>query len=42
MFSKHGYAFKNWVEGLSDDAYCHWESPKKNCNPPTFDVETAD
>ena len=26
---KQGYAFKNWVEGLSDEAYYPWESPKK-------------
>ena len=24
-----GYALKNWVEGLSDEAYYPWESPKK-------------
>ena len=24
-----GYTFKNWVEGLSDEAYYPWESPKK-------------
>ena len=27
--SKQGYAFKNWVDGLSDEAYYPWESPKK-------------
>ena len=29
-YSKQGYAFKNWVEGLSDEAYYPWESPKKS------------
>ena len=24
-----GYALKNWVEGLSDEAYYPWESPNK-------------
>ena len=26
---KQGYALKNWVEGLSDEAWYPWESPKK-------------
>ena len=26
---KQGYALKNWVEGLSDEAFYPWESPKK-------------
>ena len=26
---KQGYALKNWMEGLSDEAYYPWESPKK-------------
>ena len=30
MFIKQGYALKNWVERLSDEAYFPWESPKKN------------
>ena len=29
MLVKQGYALMNWVEGLSDEAYYHWESPKK-------------
>ena len=29
MNGKQGYAFKNWVEGLSDETYYPWESPKK-------------
>ena len=28
MFIKQGCALKNWVEGVSDEAF--WESPKKN------------
>ena len=28
--SKQGYALKNWVQGLSDEAYYPWESPKKS------------
>ena len=27
---RYCYAFKNWVEGLSDEAYYSWELPKKN------------
>ena len=42
MDTKQGYALKNWVEGLSDEAYPPWESPKKiqlkSVNP-TFDSE---
>ena len=30
MYSKQGYALKNWVEGISDEAYFPLESPKKN------------
>ena len=31
MYTKQGYVLKNWVEGLSDEAYYRpWESPKKN------------
>ena len=30
LYNKQGYAFKNWVEGLSDEAYYPWESPKKS------------
>ena len=26
---KQGYALKNWVEELSDEAFYPWESPKK-------------
>ena len=26
---KQGYVLKNWVEGLSDEAFYPWESPKK-------------
>ena len=29
IYSKQGYASKNWVEGLSDEAFYPWESPKK-------------
>ena len=29
MNNKQGYALKNWVEGLSDEAFYPWESPKK-------------
>ena len=29
LYSKQGYALKNWVEGLSDEAFYPWESPKK-------------
>ena len=30
MDNKQGYALKNWVEeGLSNEAYYPWESPKK-------------
>ena len=29
VFIKQGYELKNWVEGLSDEAYYHRESPKK-------------
>ena len=29
MDSEKGYALKNWVEGLSDEAYYPWESLKK-------------
>ena len=29
MNDKQGHALKNWVEGLSDEAYYPWESPKK-------------
>ena len=28
MYIKQGYALKNWVEGLSDEAFYPWESPK--------------
>ena len=31
MIIKQGYALKIWVEGLSDEAYYPWESPKKEC-----------
>ena len=27
--SKQSHALKNWVEGLSDEAFYPWESPKK-------------
>ena len=27
---KQGYALKNWMEGLSDEAYYPWESQKKS------------
>ena len=30
MFSKQGHALKNCVEGVSDEAFYPWESPKKN------------
>ena len=30
MYTKQGYALKNWVEGLSDEAYNPWESQKKS------------
>ena len=37
MYTKQGYASKNWVDGLSDEAYYPWESPKffwlKSVNP---------
>ena len=42
MCNKQGYALKNWVEGLSDEAYYPWDSPKKNglkSVNPTFDTE---
>ena len=29
LHCKQGYALKNWVEGLSDEAFYPWESPKK-------------
>ena len=29
LFNIQGYALKNWAEGLSDEAYYPWESPKK-------------
>ena len=29
MSSKQGFALKNWVEGLSDEAYYPWESLKE-------------
>ena len=29
MDTKQGYALKNWVEGLSDEAYYPWKWPKK-------------
>ena len=29
MNVKQGYTLKNWVEGLSDEKYDPWESPKK-------------
>ena len=29
MYNKQGHALKNWVEGLSDEAFYPWESPKK-------------
>ena len=29
MYMKKGYAFENWVEGLSDEVYYPWESLKK-------------
>ena len=39
---KQGHALKNWVEGLSDEAFYPWESPKKiwlkSVNP-TFATE---
>ena len=42
MRIKQGYASKNWVEGLSDEAFYPWESPKKirlkSVNP-TFATE---
>ena len=30
LYIKQGYALKNWVEGVSDEAFYPWESPKKN------------
>ena len=30
MCTKQGYALKNWVEGLSDEAYYTCESPKNS------------
>ena len=27
--NKQGHALKNWVEGLSEEAFYPWESPKK-------------
>ena len=42
MRLKQGYALKNWVEGVSDEAFYPWESPKKirlkSVNP-TFATE---
>ena len=39
---KQGCALKNWVEGVSDEAFYPWESPKKirlkSVNP-TFATE---
>ena len=29
MTCKQGHALKSWVEGLSDEAFYPWESPKK-------------
>ena len=29
MINKQGHALKNWVEGLSDEAFYPWESPKE-------------
>ena len=29
MINKQGYALKNWVEGLSDEGFYPWESPRK-------------
>ena len=37
MGTKQGYALKNWVEVLSDEAHYPWESQKnrlKSVNPP--------
>ena len=37
IYIKQGHALKNWVEGLSDQAFYPWESPKeirlKSVNP---------
>ena len=30
MIIKQGCSLKNWFEGLSDEAYYPWESPKKS------------
>ena len=30
IYNTQGYAFENWVEGLSHEAYYPWESPPKN------------
>ena len=42
MSNKQGYALKNWVEGVSDEAFYPWEPPKKirlkSVNP-TFATE---
>ena len=41
MSIKQGYALKNWVEGISDEVYYPWESPKKMTKnvSPTFATE---
>ena len=42
MDNKQDYALKNWVEGVSDEAFYPWESPKKNrlkSVNPTFATE---
>ena len=28
MHTRQGYALKNWVEGISDETYYPWETPK--------------
>ena len=30
LYYKQRYALKNWVDGVSDEEYYPWESPKKN------------
>ena len=30
LYIKQGHALKNWVEGVSDEPFYPWESPKKN------------
>ena len=42
MQLKQGYVLKNWLEGLSDEAFYCWESPKKigiKSVDPTFVTE---